>query len=166
MLKALVAIDIRSAHNVGALMRLCAAFGIDRLYLTGITPYPRQENDRRLPHVIAAAERKLGKTALDAWLHIKAVRYWPDPKLLLDYLKQNGHILIALEHDRHATDLSRVKLSGRPAVLIIGNEVQGLDETTKSIADLITEIKLPGQKHSLNVATAAAIALYALTKPL
>lgn len=62
----LVLDNVRSAHNVGALLRTAEGLGVKTVYTCGLTPHPKQVADARLPHVIAAAEQKLAKTALGA----------------------------------------------------------------------------------------------------
>jgi tRNA G18 (ribose-2'-O)-methylase SpoU len=47
----LVVHNVRSAHNVGSLLRSADGLGVEKVYLTGYTPYPRQKNDGRLPHL-------------------------------------------------------------------------------------------------------------------
>ncbi|QQS18448.1 hypothetical protein IPL68_07765 [Candidatus Saccharibacteria bacterium] len=36
----LIAHDIRSTHNVGSLLRTAECLGVERVYLSGYTPYP------------------------------------------------------------------------------------------------------------------------------
>ncbi len=163
MVQALVAIDVRSALNVGALMRLGAAFNVTELYLTGITPHPRIPGDQRLPHIIANTEKKLRKTALDADRYLNKISYTQDTLSLLNRLRQTGLTLVALEHDAKAQPIRKLTVN-RPCALLVGNEVEGLSPKVKAAADIVAEIKLPGAKRSLNVATAAAIALFALSK--
>ena len=46
-----IAHNIRSTHNVGAIFRTAEGFGISKIILSGYTPYPRTINDSRLPHI-------------------------------------------------------------------------------------------------------------------
>jgi 23S rRNA (guanosine2251-2'-O)-methyltransferase len=58
--------NIRSTHNVGSLMRSADGFGVKHIYLTGYTPYPKKENDQRLPHIYEKMTKQINKTALGA----------------------------------------------------------------------------------------------------
>ncbi len=49
--------------------------------------------------------------------------------------------------------------------LVFGNEESGLDSATIPACDQIWSIPASGRVHSLNVAAAAAILLYLLTRP-
>src|SRR3982751_1410635 len=62
----LVLDNLRSAHNVGAILRTCDATGVKCVLACGTTPYPRLENDVRDPVVIRRNMREIGKTALGA----------------------------------------------------------------------------------------------------
>lgn len=60
----IIAHDVRSAHNVGALLRTAEGLGVTTVYLTGYTPYPQHVNDARLPHLAAKIDAQIHKTAL------------------------------------------------------------------------------------------------------
>ena len=47
-------------------------------------------------------------------------------------------------------------------VLIIGNELNGVESRILDMSDTIVEIEMLGKKESLNVASATAIALYCM----
>ena len=54
--------------------------------------------------------------------------------------------------------------SGRPSgvALLLGAEGPGLTEAARAAADLVVHIPMANRVDSLNVATAAAVAFYAL----
>jgi 23S rRNA (guanosine2251-2'-O)-methyltransferase len=62
----LIVHNVRSTHNVGSLLRSADGFGISHVYLTGYTPYPKKDNDERLPHIADKLQRQINKTALGA----------------------------------------------------------------------------------------------------
>ena len=63
----LIAVDVRSAHNVGSFFRTCDGLGIDYLHITGFSPYPVMlKDDKRLPHIAQKAQKDIHKTALGA----------------------------------------------------------------------------------------------------
>lgn len=154
--------NVRSAHNVGALLRTCDGLGIHHVWLTGITPYPLQPNDTRLPHVRQAAQKKIHKTALGAEVSIDA-RHEPDLHALLEHLREDSWTVVGLEQDAQAIVLDDVLLTNK-TVLVLGNEITGLTPDDKAMLDWYIEIPMRGTKESLNVTAAATIALYVLSR--
>ncbi len=153
----LVALDIRSAHNVGSILRTCDGFGADAL-LVGISPYPQHEQDVRLPHIAARAHKEIAKTALGAeqsvrWRHVSN---FSDAMKLL---RAEGYRIVAIE--QHATSMSLLELhaEGKLAV-VVGREVEGMSIDEIAQCDAVYEIPMIGSKESFNVAIAAGIALY------
>jgi TrmH RNA methyltransferase len=55
--------------------------------------------------------------------------------------------------------------SGLPVALVFGNEETGLDPATIAACDQIWSIPGSGRVQSLNVAAAAAVLLYLVTRP-
>lgn len=156
----LVAVDVRSAHNVGSFFRTCDGLGVDHLYLTGISPHPvKTENDTRLPHIAQKAQKDIHKTALGAEVTFPH-SYYDDTILLLEDLRKEGWYLCALEQDVHSHNLTEFKRRGKKVALIVGNEVDGLSKEVLERCDEILEIAMVGQKESFNVSVAAAIGLF------
>lgn len=153
--------NVRSAHNVGSMLRTAEGLGLKRVITCGISPYPAQSNDSRLPHVIASAERKLAKTALGAE-HLLQVDHVPDSVSALIALKKEGYRLVGLEQSPQSLNLRNYKIKQR-IVLVVGNERLGLDEDVLGLMDELVSIPMAGKKESFNVAAAAAMALYRLT---
>jgi 23S rRNA (guanosine2251-2'-O)-methyltransferase len=152
--------NVRSTHNVGSLLRSADGFGVSHVYLTGYTPYPEEENDERLPHIRAKIDRQVQKTALGAqkniaWSHIE------DINKVIEELKSRKFTIAALEQTINSVDLASFK-SNQNIALIVGNEVDGIDENTLRCTDIQIEIPMRGKKESFNVAVAGSIALYHL----
>ncbi len=81
-------------------------------------------------------------------------------------LLRAGKLLWALEYTADSIDLEGAQRE-RPAgdlVLILGNEVTGIDPGLLALCERTVHIPMRGQKASLNVATAAGIACYALCR--
>lgn len=156
----LIAHDIRSAHNVGALFRLADGLGLDKLILTGYTPYPREATETRLPHLATKIHNRIVKTALGAELTI-GWNYEPDISALIERLKSDGFTVVGLEQDKSAINLADYKAPEKIA-LVLGNEVNGIDGGLRKQLDQIIEIPMLGKKESHNVVTAAAMSLYHL----
>ncbi len=139
--------NIRSVGNVGSLFRTADGVGIRALHLGGITATPDHE--------------RFAKSALGAplpWDHrLNGVDLAAD-------LKRRGFSLWALEEARGAHDIFDVgRLPvGRPTVLVVGNEVMGIDPEILAICDRVVSIPMVGVKRSLNVVVAFGIAAYVL----
>jgi tRNA G18 (ribose-2'-O)-methylase SpoU len=137
--------NIRSTWNVGSMFRTSDGTGIQKLYLCGITPSP--ENP------------KVGKTALGAEKSIP----WEKSKNgvhIASLLKSNGHVLWALEDLPGAIPLFQMELDSEnsPIILVVGNEVSGVDPGIIEICDKVISIPMLGKKRSFNVAVAFGIA--------
>lgn len=150
--------NIRSAHNVGAIVRSSAAFGIGEVIAVGITPYPCISGDRRLPHIAAKAERMIAKTALGGEKQV-TFQYFEKIGSAIKDQRRRGQYVYALEQAASAYQLASFQPQ-TPCALILGNEVSGLASATLKNCDACIEIPLSGTKESLNVAVAAGIALY------
>jgi 23S rRNA (guanosine2251-2'-O)-methyltransferase len=158
---ALMVHNVRSAHNVGSLLRTADGLGVERVYLAGYTPYPLSGSDERLPHIAARVTKQIHKTALGAedsvgWTRIN------DTAKCLKALKSRGYTVAVLEQTPEAIELSQSE-SAEKIVLVVGNEISGVDGSILEAADVHLQIPMRGQKESFNVAVAAAIALYHLT---
>lgn len=156
---ALIVHDIRSAHNVGSIMRTADCFGISTIYFSGYTPYPALDNDSRLPHLAQKINAQIAKTALGAEKTVPFSLH-PTIQATLSAAKNDGYTIAVLEQDAHSTALSSYTFK-EPTAIVVGNELEGVAEWTKRNADVILEISQYGTKESLNVASATAIALFA-----
>lgn len=157
----LVIHNIRSAHNVGSLLRTADGLGVEKAIISGYSPYPTMNKDERLPHIAERVNFQIHKTALGAENSVNWRRI-DDLKAELAQLRQAGYILCALEQLDGAVSLNQYKPSEKIA-LVLGNEVSGVDDQLVGMMDVCLEIPMRGQKESFNVAVAGAIALYHLT---
>lgn len=153
--------DVRSSHNVGSMLRTAEGLGVDKVYMTGYTPYPETKNDTRLPHLRRRVTAQIHKTALGAEQYINW-QHTDDMSLLLKNLKRKGFVIVALEQTVDSISLSSFR-SDEPVALIVGNEIDGIDVGTLNLADTRLGIPMAGTKESFNVSVAAAIAMYHLT---
>lgn len=150
--------NVRSSYNVGAMLRSADAFAVDKVYMTGYTPFPSFDNDKRLPHIAQKVSRRIHKSALGAedsvsWSHE------PDILKLLATLRAKDIVIAALEQTKSASPLPSF-LAGEKIALIVGREVEGIESEVLAAADIHLQIPMLGKKESLNVASTAAIALY------
>lgn len=151
--------NIRSTHNVGSIFRTCEGFGVTQLVLSGYTPYPLIENDTRLPHIARKITEQIHKTALDAE-QLVPFRYVERPDF--DEFKRNGFRIVGLEQDERSVDITRYETPDK-VVLILGEEVEGINSELRKLCDDIIEIPMKGRKESFNVSVAAGIALFHLS---
>lgn len=155
----LIAHNLRSCHNIGSLLRTAEGLGVQKVYLTGYTPYPTgQANDPRLPHLAAKITKQIHKTALDAeeqvgWEQADTV----EP--VIEKLHTNGFAVMAVEQAADSIALPDFKAPEKVA-LLMGREVEGVEPEVLALCDGTLEIPMFGHKESFNVVQAAAMALY------
>lgn len=154
--------NIRSLYNVGSIFRIADGAGIEKVYLTGITGYPRMTNDARKPWEIESVSKKIAKIALGAEKEV-TWEYFENAEVLVKKTKEKGIQIIALEKTEDSTNLYQTKITF-PIAVIVGHETDGVSPTLLQLADKIVHIPMFGQKKSLNVATATAIAVYELIR--
>ena len=143
--------NIRSAWNVGSILRSADGFGFQHAYLCGITPTPDNE---------AVTKTSLGAEDSVSW------SYHKDAVKLISGLKREGWQVWALEEAEHAKSL---QLAPRPetnqqTVLVLGSEITGVDPELIELADEVFYIPMRGDKKSFNVAMAFSIAAYQMQK--
>lgn len=155
-----IAHNIRSTHNVGAIFRTAEGFGITKIILSGYTPYPTTPVDTRLPHISAKLTSQIHKTALGAELLVP-FEYSELPPI--DALKAEGFTLVGLEQSERSIVLSAYTTPDKIA-LLIGEEVHGIEQELLNQCQDVIEIPMVGKKESFNVSVATGIALYQLTQ--
>lgn len=142
----LVLDNIRSLNNIGSLFRTADAFLIEEIMLCGISATP--------PSI------EIHKTALGAEDSVKW-SYFGDTKDAVSYLRESRYTICSLEQVNGSVALEKYipKPDGKYA-LIVGNEVNGVDQGVVDQSDVCLEIPQFGTKHSLNVSVSAAIAMW------
>ena len=144
----ILALDqLTDPHNVGAIVRTAAAFGVHAILTTA----------RHSP----AATGVLAKAASGGLEHVPFVVVRNLAEALIA-LGERGFRRIGLdsEGDRLLGDVPRAP----GTVLVLGAEGRGMRQRTRQCCDLVARLDMPGAIKSLNVSNAAAIALYALTQ--
>jgi tRNA G18 (ribose-2'-O)-methylase SpoU len=154
----LIAHNLRSCHNVGSLLRTAEGLGVQEVILTGYTPYPLAKDDKRLPHIAKKIDTSIHKTALDAekqipWRHAENVFE------IIEQLKNDGYTVAAVEQTPNSVKLPDY-ICPEKIALLMGREVEGVENDVLAACDLAVEISMFGRKESFNVSIAAAIALY------
>ena len=139
--------NIRSVGNVGSLFRTADGVGVRALHLGGITATPDHP--------------RFTKSALGVplpWNHrLNGVDMAAE-------LKDQGYAIWALEETPQADDLFEIGplQVNQPTVLVVGNEVMGIDPAILELCDRVVSIPMRGVKRSLNVVVACGIAAYVL----
>ena len=157
--------NIRSTYNVGAILRTVEGFGAEQVILSGYTPRVHDKN--LLPHLRNKLDREIHKTALGAE-DLLDIYSSGDIFETLKSLKKQGWQIVGLENNIANDNLVQInspemkqKLSDK-VVLVLGEEVNGIDNSLYEIIDLFVEIPMKGKKESFNVSVAAGIAVYAI----
>ncbi len=157
--------NIRSTYNVGAILRTAEGFGVSRVVLSGYTP--RVHDANLLPHLRDKLDREIHKTALGAE---ELVDIYSSGDIISDLQKwqKQGWQILGLENNIQKTNLImlndpglRERLSDR-VILVLGEEVNGIDYSLHDIIDLFIEIPMYGQKESFNVSVAAGVAVWGI----
>ena len=148
----LVLDNVRSALNTGSVFRTADAFGLEGLYLCGITACP--------------PANELRKTALGAEESVNW-KYFERTADALHELREAGYAIIIIEQTDSGLLLGDWQAEpGRRYALVLGHEVNGVDEALLPLADSCLEIPQVGSKHSLNVAVSAGIVCWELFRQL
>lgn len=142
----LLAHNIRSLWNIGALFRTCDCFAVEKLILSGYSATPPR--------------REISKTAIGAeeWISWEKAE---DPERFIQDLKKNGWRIVGLEQSDRSVALSEFTPPER-SCLIVGHEVLGVPKDLLDLCDDVVSIPMFGKKKSLNVSVAAGIALHHL----
>ena len=141
--------DIRSLYNVGSCFRTADALLLERLVLTGYTPFPPR--------------KEISKTALGAersvpWEHA------PSSTDALKKLRADGYTIWGLELAEGALSIDLLDSLPDRIALVVGNEIGGVRSETLALCDGALAIPMYGVKHSLNVAVSFGIAMWELVR--
>lgn len=143
-MRRLVALDqVTDPHNVGAILRSCAAFAVDAIIVTA----------RHSPQETAV----LAKSASGALDHVPLVRVQNMARTLHE-LADSGMTLVGLDSEADTT--LEAAMPAGPACLVLGAEGKGLRQSTRAACSHLARLDMPGKIASLNVSNAAALALY------
>ena len=143
--------NVRSALNVGSVFRTSDAFLIENIILCGITATPPNKEIRKAA---------LGSTDSVNWKYIKNTT---------DAVKQlikEGYYVVGIEQADKSTKLNEFELPKKPIAIILGNEVNGVDQQAIDLCNEVIEIPQFGTKHSLNMSVTTGIVIWDLWKKL
>jgi tRNA G18 (ribose-2'-O)-methylase SpoU len=150
MKKILVINDVRSNYNVGAMFRTADGAGVEKIYLSGFSPCPKDRFGRVVGEIHKTA---LGAEAVMPWEYVTSVLE------LITVLKTAGYVVVAVEQDSCSISLYDFKVPEKVAY-IMGSETDGVPREILDAVDVILELPMLGHKESLNVSVTAGIVLY------
>jgi 23S rRNA (guanosine2251-2'-O)-methyltransferase len=144
--------NIRSAWNVGSILRSAEGFEFSHAHLCGITPTPED---------MAVRKTALGAEKFVTW------SYHRNAFEIAKQLQDEGFQLLGLEKTHKSTPIESTLTSLKflfplNLAIVVGNEVTGVDTAILEIADYNIHIPMQGQKGSFNVSVAFAVAAYIL----
>lgn len=134
--------EVQDPHNVGAVIRSAAAFGLKGVLIP--------------PHNQAPVTGTVVKVSAGMAFRIPLVTISNVNSTLRD-LKEMGFWTYGLEGDGSTSTVS--EQFSKPSVFVLGNEGSGLREKTKEVCDELISIPIHPQCESLNAAAATAIVL-------
>lgn len=140
--------NIRSAFNVGSILRLADGVGCQQVLLTGYTA--------------GVDSPAVQKTSLGAAESLK-IQHFENTLAAIEELRKANYQIVGLETAGSAKPLFGFEFQ-KPTALIVGNERFGLDPQTLSACDALVVLPLVGMKNSLNVATALSAVAFEWTR--
>ena len=140
--------QVRDPGNAGTVLRCADAAGADAVVLTDASV------DVYNPKAVRASAGSL--------FHLPVAVGVPFEEVVAGLRGQGVRVLAAdgagdrdLDHELDAGAM------GGPTAWVFGNEAWGLPEETRALADAVVRVPIHGHAESLNLATAAAVCLYA-----
>jgi 23S rRNA (guanosine2251-2'-O)-methyltransferase len=136
--------QVTDPHNVGAVLRSAAAFGIAGLIV----------QDRHSPPLSGT----LAKAASGALEHVPVIAT-VNLARALDLLKDRGFFCLGFDSEG-AEPFERSAAAHNRAVFVFGAEDKGLRRLVREGCDAVYALSAPGPIRSLNISNAAAIVFY------
>jgi tRNA (guanosine-2'-O-)-methyltransferase len=145
---ALLLDGVASPYNVGSIVRTAAALKVDHLYLSG--------------GALSPAHGKAGRTAMGTERYLTWTVFEKGPEAATA-ARTDGYRVVGIELAEGARPLHELPPSAATC-LALGHEDHGLNPATLAACDAVAYIPQLGKVGSLNVATAAAMAMYELRR--
>lgn len=140
----LVLDNVRSLYNIGSIFRTADGLLIEKIYLCGICGKPPNKEIEKVA---------LGAVETVPW------EYFEETADCLKKLRSEGKSIWALELTDQSKNYRKTKYE-LPLALVVGNEIDGINENILACCDGAIDIPMLGRANSLNVATATAIVAY------
>lgn len=136
--------SLKCAHNIGTILRLSDSLLVKKLYICGNTIHMP---NRKIKSSSRGAEK---------WVPFE---YKDSAEEIVCELKKNGVQIVAVEVTNDSVDYREFEPKG-PVCLVLGREYDGVSQEVLNQADVCIHLPLLGMANSLNVSTAASVALY------
>jgi len=136
--------ELQDPHNVGAIIRSAAAFGVSAVLIP--------------EHRSASVTGTVVKVSVGTAFTVPLVSVG-NVNDALRTLQKDGYWVYGLDMDGD-TQLPKEQFT-HPSVFVIGNEGKGLREKTRETCDTILSIPMSKDAESLNASVSAAITMYA-----
>jgi len=142
--------NIRSAYNVGAILRTADAVNVEHVYFSGYTPCPIDRYGR--------VRSDIAKTALGAERYMSwSVHTYPVEAI--EQVRTHGYALTAVEQAPTAVSLYEYN-PPKKVCWVFGNEVYGVSQHIQDRCDDVMYIPMMGTKESLNISVAVGVVLF------
>lgn len=139
--------NLRSAHNVGNILRIAEALQL-KVIACGYTP--------SAPHPVLAKTAMQCDTLVDCRIAGSAAE-------AIKLVRSEGcQLVLALEHNSQSSEVWSYPRFVMPMALVLGNEALGVSPEALELCDGCVDLAMLGEKASINVGNAAAAALYAI----
>lgn len=145
---ALLLDGVQTPYNVGSILRTAAAYRVDHLWLAGATAPPGHPGVRK---TALGTDRYLTWTTVDKAEDAVALAH------------DDGYAVVGIELADEAVPLHELTLPS-DVCLTLGHEDHGLSRGGLAACDHVAYLPQLGKVGSLNVATAAAIAIYEIRR--
>jgi tRNA (guanosine-2'-O-)-methyltransferase len=136
--------SVQTPYNVGSILRMAAAYRVEHLWLAGASASPAHPGTRKTA---------LGSDRFVTWSEVER------PEEAVREAREGGLRVIGIELAHGAVPMHEIDLSG-DVCLALGHEDRGLSAACVQACDQLAYLPQLGRIGSLNVAAAAAIALY------
>jgi len=143
---------VKSPANLGALFRICDAFGVQEVVLCNASV---DMSSNRLKRVSRNTEKNV------------SYRFSDSISKITSEMKNDGFQLVALEITNNSVPLNELNLAKKSKIaLIIGNEQNGVSKQFLDAAKQTIHIEMFGDNSSMNIAQATSITLYSISQQL
>jgi TrmH RNA methyltransferase len=145
-----VALDrVRNSYNIGAIVRSAAFFGVDAMLLGAPAPHPGLD-----PNSVRVAEGGAERVQVSRTTDLADT---------LGRLRAQGVKVYGADGEAEANAVGFAFV--RPAVLVLGNEREGLGPRVRAQTDALLAIRGSGAVESLNVGIAASVLIAEIMRP-
>ncbi len=145
---ALLLDGVQTPYNVGSILRTAAAYRIDHLWLVAPSASPTHPKTQKTA---------LGSQRFVTWTECETI----DPAA--DQVAAEGYTLVGVELAEGAHPLHELDLPA-DVCLALGHEDRGLSKATLARCQAVGYLPQLGSIGSLNVAVAAAVAIYEIRR--